>query len=189
MTKPLLVIVNGLPGAGKTTLAKRLAADSGLPVLHRDEIIETLFDSLECSTYGRPVMLGKAGFKLLYYTSGALLAARQHLIVEGFFRFPELSTGEFLALQQMHDFEPLQILCQADGQVLLARYTGRAGTAQRHICHRDHLWVEENRHLLLQGPHQGLALDGLTIEIDTTVFREETYQHVFQQVHARIAQG
>ncbi len=48
MGKPLVIIVNGLPGTGKTTLAKRLAADVHLPVLHRDGIYETLYDGLAC---------------------------------------------------------------------------------------------------------------------------------------------
>ena len=38
MGKPLVIIGNGLPGTGKTTLAKRLAADAQLPVLHKETI-------------------------------------------------------------------------------------------------------------------------------------------------------
>ena len=44
MGKPLVIIGNGLPGTGKTTLAKRLAADAQLPVLHLDGMYETLSD-------------------------------------------------------------------------------------------------------------------------------------------------
>ena len=40
MGKPLLIIVNGLPGTGKTTLARRLAADLHLPVFSRDGMYE-----------------------------------------------------------------------------------------------------------------------------------------------------
>jgi len=53
MRKPLLIIVNGLPGTGKTTLAKRLAVDIQLPVFHRDGFSETLHDALECQINGR----------------------------------------------------------------------------------------------------------------------------------------
>ena len=51
--KPLLIIVNGLPGTGKTTLARRLAADLGLPTFSRDGLYETLYDALEGSLLGR----------------------------------------------------------------------------------------------------------------------------------------
>jgi predicted kinase len=42
----LAVLVNGLPGAGKTTLAKPLADELGLPLLSKDRIKETLADEL-----------------------------------------------------------------------------------------------------------------------------------------------
>lgn len=35
---PLLVVVSGLPAAGKTTLSKRLSADLGLPHVCRDRM-------------------------------------------------------------------------------------------------------------------------------------------------------
>ena len=40
MNRPLLVIVTGRPGSGKTTLAKRLGLTAHLPVICRDEIKE-----------------------------------------------------------------------------------------------------------------------------------------------------
>jgi predicted kinase len=41
-----LIIVNGLPGSGKTTLATQLAADFSLPLFRKDAIKETLADAL-----------------------------------------------------------------------------------------------------------------------------------------------
>src|SRR5437763_10841845 len=121
MEKPVLSIEHGLPGTGKTTLAKRLASDVQLPVFSRDGLYETLYDALECQSNGIPPLIGHASFTLLYSVTSALLAASQPLIVEGFFGRPELRGAEFRHLQQTHDFEPLQILCKADGAVLLQR--------------------------------------------------------------------
>src|SRR5262245_47437294 len=39
------VIVSGLPGSGKTTLARQLAPALNLPLIDKDEILDRLFDS------------------------------------------------------------------------------------------------------------------------------------------------
>src|SRR3989475_248222 len=144
MGKPLLIIVNGLPGTGKTTLARRLATDVRLPVFSRDGMYETLYDALECQSNGLSPLIGPATFTLLYYVASSLLAAGQSLIVEGFFGRPELRSAEFLHLQHAYDFEPFQILCKADGRVLLERFLARVGAVERHVGHRnsDLEWID-----------------------------------------------
>ncbi|MFI6448862.1 IS256 family transposase [Kitasatospora sp. NPDC050543] len=46
MTRPLVVLVNGLPGAGKTTLARALSQRMGLPLFSKDTIKEAHADVL-----------------------------------------------------------------------------------------------------------------------------------------------
>ncbi|MDQ2886211.1 MAG: ATP-binding protein [Chloroflexota bacterium] len=187
MKKPVLIIVNGLPASGKTTLARRLAADIQLPVFSRDGMYETLYDALECDINECPPLLGSVAFTLLYYVAGSLLAAGQSFIVEGFFGRSELRSAEFLQLQQAHDFEPLQILCKADGAVLLERFLTRVGTGERHDGHRDLEWLERNKEQFFQGHVTPLALGGQLVGIDTTAPHSFDYVDLLQQVRAALS--
>jgi predicted kinase len=187
MKKPVLIIVNGLPASGKTTLARRLTADVRLPVFSRDGMYETLYDALECDSNGCPPVLGSVAFTLLYYVADSLLAAGQSLIVEGFFGRSELRSAEFLQLQQAHDFEPLQILCKTDGAVLLERFLTRVGAGERHGGHRDLEWLERNKEQFFQGHLTPLALGGQLVEIDTTTLHSVDYASLLQQVRAALS--
>ncbi|GCE21559.1 AAA family ATPase [Dictyobacter kobayashii] len=186
MRKPLLIIINGLPGVGKTTLAKRLGHDLTLPVLCRDEIIETLFDALDCPTTGRPTTLGHAGFRLLHYCAGQILATGQDLIVEASMTRPALASAEFRQLRQAHDFEPLQISCYADGEVIRQRFLQRAGTSERHDCHRDLEFAAQNYDLFTTGRCEPLDLGGQLIELDTSNFAACDYSGLLHTLRAAL---
>lgn len=185
-SRPLLIIVNGLPGSGKTTLAQRLAADLGLPIFSRDGLFETLYDALDDPTEQQPATLGAAAFALLYSSAGTLLAAGQPVIVEGFFGRPELRSAEFLQLRQTHDFEPFQIVCRAEGHVLLARMLARRIAGTRHSGHRDTEWLEQNEARLLRGELAPLALPGQVVAVDTTVPERMDYPSLLRRIQAAL---
>ncbi|MDD9271365.1 AAA family ATPase [Paenibacillus sp. GCM10023248] len=186
MSKPLFVIINGLPGTGKTTLAKRLAQDVRLPLFSRDGLYETLYEAMECQHHGCPENMAPAAFALLYEVAGTLLSAGQSLVTEGFFGRPELRSAEFLKLRKASDFQPLQIMCQADGEVILSRYLQRMGRSDRHEGHRDLEWLEQpgNRERLLAGRLAPMQLGGTLIEIDTTTQQSFDYEKLLERVRA-----
>lgn len=131
-------------------------------------------------------MLAPAAFTFLYYIAGTVLAAGQSLIVEGFFGRPALRSAEFLQLQQAHDFEPLQILCHADGTVLLERFLARTQSVERHRGHSDLEWLEQNKARLLQGKLEPLTLRGQLIQIDNTTPNSLDYAGLLRQVQAYV---
>ena len=186
LRKPVLCIVNGLPGTGKTTLARRIAADTALPLFSRDSIYETLYDALAGDSNGLSPLLVTAAFTLLYQATGSVLAAGQSVMIEQFFGNPALRTAELLHLQQTYDFEPFQILCRTDGNVLLERFLARAASAERHASHQYLEWLEQHKAQLLRGDLAPLALGGQIVEIDTTTPDSFEYADLLQHVRAAL---
>jgi predicted kinase len=185
MKKPLIIIVNGFPGTGKTTLARRLAKDIRFPLFSRDGIYETLYDALECQNNGCPPLIAPAAFTLLYSVASSILSAGQSMVIEGFFGRPEVRSAEFLKLKHAYDFDPFQIMCKTDGEVLLKRFLTRMGTKERHVGHSDLEWIEqeENKERILYGNLSPLTLGGTVIEIDTTTSFSFDYADLLQRVH------
>jgi predicted kinase len=167
MTPPALIIVNGLPGTGKSTLARKLAARLSLPLLSKDLIKETLFDTLGWSDRAWSRRLGVASITLLFKLVEAQLVAGHACIVESNFD-PQFDTPRIRALQQRYAFTPVQLLCVTDGPALLARYRARAEAHERHPGHRDDLLLDELAPALLRGRLDPLDIGGALIEIDTT---------------------
>ena len=49
MPAPVLILITGAPCTGKTTIAQHLVGKFQLPVVHKDDIKERLFDRLDYS--------------------------------------------------------------------------------------------------------------------------------------------
>jgi predicted kinase len=156
---PVLVVVTGMPGAGKTTLAKSLCDELRLPLIVRDEIKERLYDILGTGDIERSNRLGSASFGLLFDFAAALLESGTDVIIEAnFFRGAE---PQFSALPT---HRAVQIHCTAPLDVLVSRYTGRL----RHYGHRDAEKALLLRERFENGVHGPLDLAGQVIEVDTS---------------------
>ncbi len=181
MSQNLLIIVSGPPGAGKTTLAKRIAEELGLPLLARDDIKELLFDTLGWSDRQWSKKLGLASWRVLYHLLEEMLKANQPLVVESNFR-KELASEELSALQAKYRFETVQVLCKADGEVLLERFKQRAESGERHPGHVDCLNYDEFEAVLRQGDWDALEIDGRVVTVDTTDFEAVDYGQIISDI-------
>lgn len=184
MKTPALILLTGLPATGKTTLARRLAADLALPLVAKDEIKELLFDTLGVQDRAWSQKLGGAAFDLLYWTLGKLLAAQRSVLVDADFSSPARATARLDALRREHAFRALVVTCVCDGDALLARFQARSLSGERHAGHVDHLNFDEFRAALLRGRREPLGIEASTIEVETTDVAAVPYQSLLAQIRS-----
>ncbi len=154
---PLLVVVTGAPGAGKTTIARALAAELHLPLLAKDDVKEALFDALGVGDREWSRRLGAATYDVLLAVARRILEAGTSCILESNFSNPE-------PLRALPPARIVQVLCVAPHDVVLARYSARV----RHAGHLDDEIVEELRARLAANEWAPLDLDGELIELNTS---------------------
>ena len=159
MGLPLLLAVTGMPSSGKTTVAEGLARRLRLPLIAKDEIKESLYDSLGAADVAASAHLGRAAYALIFALARASLESGASVVVEAnFFRDQE---AEFTALPA---HRLVQLHCQAPLAVLSERYANRS----RHAGHHDAEKIKELPARFESGVHDALGLPGDLIELDTT---------------------
>ncbi len=162
-----LIVVTGAPCAGKTTLAELLGRELSLPVIHRDALKETLFDTLGSGNRAWSRTLGGASYDLLFSVLETLLRAGCPCIAESNFEAGR-AANRLRGLYETCSFTPVEILCTADLETLRRRYQARL--ASRHPGHVDHLNLDEISAWWTGGRHGSLDLGGRSILVDTTEF-------------------
>ena len=181
---PTLIIVTGLPCTGKTTLARRIADDFSLPLLTKDPIKERIFDGLRWSDREWSRQVSATTHALLFDLVEELLRAGVSHLVESNFD-PLQALPHFLDIRQQCPFQPLQIVCVTQGEVLFERYLRRSESGQRHPGHVDTTTYDEFRETLLQGEYEPLPLPGPVLTVDTTVFSRIDYPGIESLIQSK----
>ena len=160
MEAPLLVVVTGPPAAGKTTVARELAAQLRLPLIAKDTIKEALFDTLGAGDLAWSQRLGPPTFEVMLAIAEEALAAGASLVLEANF----VRGGEVEARLAALPARFVQVHCSAQLDVLLERYASR----DRHPGHVDRERIDALRAAVESGRHDPLDLPGRTICLDTS---------------------
>lgn len=182
---PAVLIVSGPPGAGKTSIARRLATDLQLPLFAKDDLKELLFDTLGWSDREWSRRLGIASIRLLYRLAEIELAAGRSLVLESNFR-PTYDDAPFQAIQRRYPFRPIQLHCTAETQTLVRRVISRAASPDRHPGHVEQTWLDEFAVALRAAGFGTLALDGPIHTFDTTDFAAIDYPALLTALRASL---
>lgn len=180
MAKPLLVIFQGAPGVGKSTLSKQVAARTNIVLLGKDDIKEMLYDNLPQSDRKFSELQGFVSVMMLYTFAEAFLSKGYDVILD-------TALNANFARQDIRSraLEPtganmLEIFCHVDEDTHRQRFEARAKTT-RHPGHMDDSIVFGDIKLEQYAP---LAISDV-IDIDTTSYDEAVFDKIIRAIKER----
>jgi len=177
-----LIIINGLPGTGKTTIAKSIALKLSMPLIMKDAIKEFLFDTLGVKDREWSGSLGKFSYKYLYELTDFMLADGQSIIIENAFekQYSKPILEEIISKYKLNNIH--EIYCFTDKDTRRKRYMERNETGNRHPGHVDHLNYLSNKDPEPTEKYGPLNI-GKLVKIDTTDFSLVNVDKVLELMH------
>lgn len=181
MSDNFLIIISGRPATGKTTLGRKISKYLNVPILCRDDIKESLFDSLGFNDREQSRKIGGASFKLLYDLTEKFLNANTPLIVETFFH-PEHDRDKFSELKSKYNLRLLEINCIAKADIRHKRFINRNESGERHPGHVDHFNYDQSNGDSNDKETGLLDIGDERITVDTSNFETLDYENIFNKI-------
>jgi predicted kinase len=178
---PLLVIVDGPPASGKTTIADSLGARLGLPVFSKDVVKDALFDVLGTGDRAWSRKMGIASIEVILRLAQRELRSGRGVVLESTFD-PRFETTPLQAIISDDPVIAVQVYCWAAVDVLVQRSLDRAATGLRHPGHVDQSGADGLRTALASNRWPPLVLAGALIRLDTTSFADVHVDSVASQI-------
>ena len=177
--RPLLIIIRGLMGTGKSTLAALLAHALGLPLLQTDRIRrERLGPSSGASGYGgghyQPSARGRV-YEEVFRRGEAWLAERVPVVMDGTFLTTELRERA-ASLARRYDAALLLVRCDCPSQTARDRIAQRLAGEKSLSEARPDLYDEQRRDEQSDPP----GVESITV--DTTLPRQRQIAQVLERI-------
>ena len=165
MDLPTLVVVSGPMGAGKTTLAHRIATAVGCPAICRDEIKEGM-------VHATPGFVAAEGDELTTRTLPVFFAVLELLLRAGVTTVAEAAFQDHVwrpRLEPLRGLARIRVVqCVVDAQVAVQRSLRRRADNPLRRAHADPAPHEAADRVTRHAAFRRLALDVPALDVDTT---------------------
>lgn len=155
------VVVNGVPGAGKSTVGAALAGTAGLPLFDKDDFLEPLFaESLPTTPFDRRRLSQRADQAF----QCAVESSKGGIIVS-WWRHPKSDRDSGTPTEWLLNLPGhlMEVYCKCAPQLATTRFL----TRRRHPGHLDALWSDQAlRAHLEQSSSLGPLQIGRLVEVD-----------------------
>lgn len=181
MNKPLLLVITGMPAAGKTTLAHLISKKTHCPLLSRDELKEGYINTLGISHAQLNDAAARHIYDTFFATIELLLSQKISLVIEAAFQHklwkPKLST-----LQSIADIKIL--ICTTKPEIAVSRFEKRyLQQSSREKYHGDKSGLKKITNDLFYN-YDPIQSNFPTLVIDTT----DNYNPAIEEILAFIHQ-
>lgn len=177
MPNQVLVVVTGLPASGKTTVGGLLKHRLGRPLIDKDTILESLFDSLGSPDQAARTRLSRASDEVLF----ALAAQSPNPVLVNWWNHDS-------APSRLRSISPLtvEVFCDCPFEVAAARFEARSRHPGHHDPQRSPAEVADQVRRLRETYPGPLRLGGPLIHVDTSDVLDSDL--VVSQVQAKVAE-
>ncbi len=170
-----VILVNGAPASGKTTLSKKLERDLGLMLISKDDIKEYLYERYGSSSTVESMLHGRLAVAVIYAMSRLLVIEKRPHVLESAFnnRFAPADFKDYNSTE----VRSLEIHCSLSEHVRLERFRRRASEGHRHLGHKN----ADDKGAGNASDFDPLDIGDL-ISIDTEQFNDDDYANLKRQV-------
>lgn len=188
------ILVTGIPAAGKSTMAGRLAERFGLPVISKDKIKELLYDDLGFKSRDEKVKLGIASMNIMYYTAAQLMKNNQPFILEN--NFEKISKEPLMEILERYAYTAITVTLTGNYSQIYKRFAERNNSPDRHRGHIvNDVYPEKNPNRTVKSVSYEEFVNGITergmdsftangprIVVDTTDFSKVQIETLINQI-------
>jgi adenylate kinase family enzyme len=176
---PILIVITGRPGSGKTTLARTLARTIRCPIISRDEIKEGLVNTLKNSEILFEADLNGDVYNTFFETIEFLLRKNITLVSEAAFQH-KLWTPKLNSLKKIAQIK--LICCSVNSQLAKSRFIQRGLEDPERAYFHDDWSIQKTKEGTdpLNSSYEPPKLSVPTLIVDTS----ENYQPIFEEIVA-----